>query len=158
MVVIASYNTIARYCGRYVGINLTSNALLEAQWYLFSVVFLLGAAHALIHNVHVRVDVVYDRLRARARAWINLIGGGLLLLPFCIFAIWASWPPVISSWRIHEISPDPGGLPRYPIKMLIPIAFMFIILQGVAEMIKMIAFLRQGGEEPESKKNDVGSL
>ena len=157
MVLVASYNTIARYFGRYVGLNLTSNALLETQWYLFSVVFLLGAAYALRHNVHVRVDVVYAHLHARARTWINLIGGGLLLLPFSIFAIWASWRPVYSSWRIHEISPDPGGLPRYPIKMLIPVAFLLIILQGVAEMIKLAAFLRRG-EEPESKKNHAGTL
>ena len=158
MVLVASYNTIARYCGRYVGRNLTSNALLETQWYLFSAVFLLGAAYALIHNVHVRVDVMYAHLGARVRAWINLIGGGLLLLPFSIFAIWASWRPVMSSWQIQEMSPDPGGLPRYPIKMLIPVAFVLLILQGIAEMIKIVVFLRQGGEEPGSKEDNVGSL
>jgi len=81
-----------------------------------------------------------------------------LLLPFSIFAIWASWEPVISSWHILERSPDPGGLPRYPIKMLIPVAFGLLILQGIAEMIKVVAFLRQGAAEPESKEKNVGTL
>ena len=146
MVLIASYNSVARYLGRFIGRNLTSNALLETQWYLFSVVFLLGAAYTLRRDGHVRVDVIYDRLGARARAWINLVGGIVFLLPFCAVMVWATWKPVRSSWAIREMSPDPGGLPRYPIKTLIPIAFLLLILQGISEVVKHARFLRGAGE------------
>jgi len=143
MVLIASYNAIVRYLGRYIGRNFSSNAYLESQWYLFSVIFLLGAAWALKEDAHVRVDVFYGRVSERVRAWINLLGGLLLTLPFCLFVLWASLPSVQNSWRIREGSPDPGGLPRYPLKAMILVGFVLLLLQGISEVIKTARVLRR---------------
>lgn len=151
MVLVASYNTLARYLGKYLQHNITSNALLETQWYLFSLIFLLGASYTLKQDAHVRVDVIYDRLTAKGRAWINLLGCIFFLLPFCLFAIWTSLGPVRSSWEVLEVSPDPGGLLRYPIKTLIPIAFFLLVMQGISFLIRQVSVL--GGyamEEPQA--------
>jgi TRAP-type mannitol/chloroaromatic compound transport system permease small subunit len=143
MVLIGAYNAVARYLGRFLGTDLSSNAYIEAQWYLFSLVFLLGAAHALQSGSHVRVDVLYARLSRRGQAWIDLLGHVLFLLPFSLFGLWVSWPSVHNSWKVWEVSPDPGGLPRYPIKTLILVCFAMLFVQGVAEIIKAVARLRQ---------------
>lgn len=142
MVLIGAFNAVARYLGRGIGINLSSNAYLEAQWYLFSLVFLLGAAYTFKHNNHVRVDVLYGRLSRRGKAWIDLVGTLVFLLPFSVFCIVVSWPSVANSWSVLEGSADPGGLPRYPIKSMILVAFVFLILQGMAEILRAIATLR----------------
>lgn len=147
MVVISAFNAIARYVGKWIGINLSSNLYLELQWYLFSLIFLLGAAYALKENAHVRVDVIYGRLRARSRALINVIGSVLMLIPFCLFVLWVSWPSIRNSWVIREGSPDPSGLPRYPIKAMIIVAFVLLLAQGVAELIKAVRVLRAGEHE-----------
>ena len=163
MVLVGSYNTVARYVDGYRGrqegadgeafLRLSSNALLELQWYLFSLVFLLGAAYALRVNAHVRVDLVYGRLGTRGKAWIDLVGALVMLLPFTIFALWVSWPSVRNSWHVWEISPDPGGLPRYPIKTVILLAFVVLLLQGFSEVAKRIVILfgerdgESGGDE-----------
>jgi TRAP-type mannitol/chloroaromatic compound transport system permease small subunit len=141
MVAIGAFNAVARYLGRFASISLSSNAYIELQWYLFSALFLLGAANTLRQDAHVRVDVLYGRLGPRARAGIDLAGTLLFLLPFCVFVILMSWPAVESSWAIREQSPDPGGLPRYPIKALIPAAFGLLIVQGVSEGIKHLGRL-----------------
>ena len=142
MVLIGAYNAIARYLGRFIGVNLSSNAYIEAQWYLFSLLFLLGASYTLQQDAHVRVDVLFSRCSPRVRAWINVLGTLLLLLPFCVFLLWVSWPVVANSWRVREVSPDPGGLPRWPLKAVIPVCFSLLIVQGVSELIKEIARLR----------------
>ncbi len=142
MVLVGAYNAFARYLTRYTDWTLTSNALLELQWYLFSLVFLLGAAYTLYHNGHVRVDVFYSRLSPRGKAWVNLLGTLFFLIPFSVTMLWVSLPAVWNSWAIGEMSPDPGGLPRYPVKTLVPVAFLLIILQGVADAIRAYAFLR----------------
>lgn len=142
MILVAVYNVAARYVGRFAGTNLSSNAYIELQWYLFSMVFLLGAAYALKRDDHVRVDVLFGRLPPRARAWIDLLGTVLLLIPFSTLMLWASWPAVRASWAVRELSPDPGGLPRYPIKTLLLVSFVLLILQGIAELLKRIAVLR----------------
>ena len=152
MVLIGSFNAIVRYLDRYTGLSLSSNTYIELQWYLFSLVFLLGAAYTFKHNAHVRVDVFYGRLSARGKAWINLLGTVLFLIPFCVLMLWAAWPAVRESWSLLEVSPDPGGLPRYPIKTVIPIAFLLLMVQGGAILIRQIAILRghlpgEGGEE-----------
>ncbi len=152
MVVIGAYNALARYAGRWIGINLSSNSYLEMQWYLFSLVFLLGAAYALKHDDHVRVDVLYTRLSKRAKLWVDLVGTIVLMLPFAIFCIWASIPTVLNSWSIREASPDPGGLPRYPIKMMILVAFGLLLLQGMAEVIRKATLLR-GGSDSEREED-----
>ena len=155
MVLIASYNTVARYSGRYLGINLTSNALLELQWYLFSVVFLLGGAYALKRNAHVRVDVIFERLSPKARASINLAGTFLFLIPFSCMMLWATWGSVASSWAIMEQSSDPDGLPRYPVKTLIPIAFILLIFQGLSEAVKQVRVFRGKEDSSVAKKDSI---
>ena len=142
MVFVAAYNAIVRYAGRFLGANLSSNAYIETQWYLFSLIFLLGAAYALQQDAHVRVDVLFARFQPRTRAWINVLGTVLLLVPFCIFLLLVSWPVVANSWRVREVSPDPGGLPRWPLKMVIPVCFVLLVVQGISELIKEIARLR----------------
>lgn len=142
MVLIGAFNATARYLGRFMGWNLSSNLYLELQWYLFSMVFLLGGAYTLRTGGHVRVDVLYGRLSRRAQAWINTLGGFLLLLPFTAFCFWMSVPAVRNSWQVLEGSPDPGGLPRYPIKSMLLVGFGLLFLQGISELIKEIAILR----------------
>lgn len=132
--------------------TLTSNALLELQWYLFSAVFLLAAAYALKHDAHVRVDVLYDRLPQRARRWINLAGTFLFLIPFSILLLVTSLRPLLASWAILEMSPDKGGLPRYPIKTLIPVAAILILLQGLAEAIKLVHAMRHPEAVPGARE------
>jgi TRAP-type mannitol/chloroaromatic compound transport system permease small subunit len=150
MILIGAYNAAVRYLSRYVGISLSSNAYIELQWYMFSLVFLLGAAYTLRRNKHVRVDVICGQLSRRARGWINLLGTVLLLIPFVIVTLWVSWPSVRNSWAVREVSPDPGGLPRYPIKTVILVALGLLLLQGIAELIKQIANLRR----PEPKEDE----
>lgn len=142
MVLIGAYNAIVRYLGRSMGWNLSSNVYIELQWYLFSLVFLLGAAYTLRRGSHVRVDVFYGRLQPRGKAWVNLLGAVLFLIPFSIFMLWVSWPAVRESWRIREGSPDPGGLARYPIKTVILVAFVLLLIQAVSEIIKQLAIIR----------------
>ncbi len=150
MVLIGAYNAVVRYLGRFAGWNLSSNLYLELQWYLFSLLFLLAAGYGLKQDSHVRVDVLFARLSARARSWVNILGTVLLLLPFSVFALWVSWPSVRNSWVIREVSPDPGGLPRYPLKAVILLCFVLLVLQGLAELIKEVARLRSPSEPEEA--------
>ncbi|MDJ0536371.1 MAG: TRAP transporter small permease subunit [Xenococcaceae cyanobacterium MO_207.B15] len=136
MVIVGVWNVLGRYIGRFIGQNLTSNALIEIQWYLFDLVFLLGAAYAFKHNEHVRVDIFYKDLSPRRKALINFLGSVMFLIPFCGLIIYYSWGTILNSWSILEISPDPGGLPRYPIKSVIIISMVLLILQGISEAIK----------------------
>ena len=136
MVIVGVWNVLGRYLGRIIGTNLTSNSLIEIQWYLFDVVFLFGAAYALKYNEHVRVDIFYKGWSRRRQALANFIGSLLLLIPFSSLLIYYSWETVANSWKIREMSPDPGGLPRYPIKFAIILAFILLILQGISEAIK----------------------
>ncbi len=147
MVGVGAYNTLVRYLDRFTGLGLSSNTYIELQWYMYSLIFLLGAAWTLKHDAHVRVDVLFARLSPRGRAWVNLGGSALFLLPFCLLVIWTSWSTVYNSWAVLEVSPDPGGLPRYPIKTVIPIAFFLLFLQGISLAIKQIAFLRGLADE-----------
>ena len=141
MILIGAFNAVARYLGRFTGWNLSSNAYLELQWYLFSLVFLLGAAWTLKENAHVRVDVLYSRLSERAQAWINTVGALVFLLPFAVFGFAMSLETVADSWKVLESSSDPGGLPRYPLKTMIPVAFALLFVQGLSELIKSVAVL-----------------
>jgi TRAP-type mannitol/chloroaromatic compound transport system permease small subunit len=142
MVVIGAAYVIMRYVGRGVGVQVPgSNFFRELQVFLFNMVFLLGAAFVLIQNAHVRVDLIYATLTQRARAWIDIIGAALFLIPFCLLGLYLSHSFVVRSWRALEMSPNPGGLPLYPSKSLIIAAFILLILQGVSETVKNIAFL-----------------
>jgi TRAP-type mannitol/chloroaromatic compound transport system permease small subunit len=136
-VVICTVNALVRYA-----VNLSSNGWLEVQWYLNSAMFLLVAAYALKRNDHVRIDVIAGRLSARVQAWIDIVGSLLALLPVVLIIIWYSWPSLVNSWNIQEHSSDPGGLIRWPMRLLIPVAFSMLALQGVSEIIKRVAFLK----------------
>lgn len=157
MVLIGVWNVIGRYVGQAIGQNLSSNALIETQWQLFDLVFLLGAAYGLKHNEHVRVDVFYSGWSAKRKALADLIGNLGFLIPFCVMVIWFSWNTVLASWQIREMSPDPGGLPLYPIKTVILLGFVLLILQGFANAIKNIAVLK-GVQQPPAEEEHESAL
>ena len=136
-VLVCTGNAVARYA-----LNIGSNAWLELQWYLNAAVFLLIAGYALKRNEHVRIDVIIGRLPERTQAWIDLLGGLFMLLPVTVIIAWYSWPSLVNSWHIDEYSSDPGGLIRWPVRILIPLAFTLLALQGVSEVIKRVAFLK----------------
>jgi len=142
MVLLGAFNAIARYLTKYTGVSLASNAYTELQWYFFSLIFLLGAAYGLLHDVHVRVDVLFARLGRKTQAWIDIAGTVVFLIPFCVLMLWVSWPAVRNSWSIRETSPDPGGLPRYPIKAVILLCFVLLALQALSHIVKQIEVLR----------------
>ncbi len=148
MVLLGTTNALTRYASRQWGLSLNLTPLVEAQWYLFSVIFLLGAAYALRHDVHVRVDVVFERLSQRARGWIDLVGTMLFLVPFAVMMLWVAFPSVRSSWQIREGSPDPGGLARWPIKALVLVSFTLLLLQAMSQMIRHVDAIR--GRAPTS--------
>jgi TRAP-type mannitol/chloroaromatic compound transport system permease small subunit len=136
MVAVGAWNVIGRYLGNIIDTSLTSNSLIEIQWYLFDVVFLFGAAYALKYNEHVRVDIFYKGWNRRRQALANFFGNLMFLIPFSSLLIYYSWGTIVNSWNVREMSPDPGGLPRYPIKFSIILAFILLILQGTSEAIK----------------------
>ena len=136
-VLICAAAASARYA-----LNLGSNAWLEIQWYLNSAVFLLVAAYALKRNDHVRIDAIAGRLPPRFLAWIDIVGGIFALLPAMIIIAWYSWPSLANSFRINKYSSDPGGLIRWPVRLLIPVSFSLVALQGVSEIIKRVGFLK----------------
>ena len=118
-------------------------AMQESVVYLHSLVFMLGAAYTLKHNGHVRVDIFYEKLSPRGRAWIDLLGSLLLLIPFCIFVIYASWGYVSLSWSLTEGSREAGGLPGvFLLKTLIPVMAALVMLQGIAQALRCILVLR----------------
>ena len=134
---ISAANAVLRY-----GLNSSSNAWLEIQWYLFGAIFLLGAGYTLKHNGHVRIDVLYGRYSVRGKAWVDLIGTLLFLLPMSGLMAWLGWHFFVASYAIGESSPDAGGLWRWPIKLMLPLGFALLWLQGVAEALKRVAMLR----------------
>ena len=134
---VSAINAMIRYA-----FDMSSNAWLELQWYMFAVVVMLGAAYTLQRNEHVRVDVVYMGLSDRNKLWVDIIGGVLFLLPACVLLGWLSWPFFMQSWDQNEMSSNAGGLLRWPVKFLIPFGFAMIALQGVSEITKRIAALR----------------
>ncbi len=136
-VLISAGNALARYA-----FNVSSNAWLEVQWYLFAAVFLLCAGYALKHNQHVRIDVVAGRLSPRAQAWLEVLGTLLFLLPMALLILWLSWPVFVDSWRSGEVSSNANGLVLWPARLLVPAGFGLLVLQGLAELIKRVAFLR----------------
>jgi len=147
LVGIGALNTVLRYLGGWLGVSLTSNSLGDNQWMLYSAMFLLGAGWTLQRDDHVRVDVVYERLSLARRAWVDLLGSLLLLLPFCAFGLWVSWDYALDAVRLLETSADAGQLPIWPAKLLILAGFSLLALQGVATVLRSVALL--GGSPPE---------
>lgn len=118
-----------------------SNSFLEAQWYMFAAIVLLGAGWTLKMNEHVRVDLLYGWVSERTRTWIDLLGAIFCLVPMCLVLIWFTWPWFLESWRTGEVSANAGGLPRWPVKLILPAGFLLVLLQGVSEIIKCVAAL-----------------
>ncbi|HLW13424.1 MAG TPA: TRAP transporter small permease subunit [Casimicrobiaceae bacterium] len=121
--------------------NYSSNAYLEIQWYLFSVIFLFGAGYTLLRNEHVRIDIIQGKLSPRAQSWIDVVGIVLFLMPMSLIIMWLSWPLFMDSLARHEVSTNAGGLIIWPARLMVPIGFALLIIQGVSELIKRIAFL-----------------
>ena len=155
LVLVATLVSAGNALARYV-LGESSNAWLEIQWYLFGAVFLLAAGYTLKHNGHVRIDIFYGRLGAKGQAVIDLIGGLFFLLPMAGLLAWLGWPMFMDAWTTHEMSPDAGGLLRWPVKLLLPVGFGLLALQGVAEIIKRIGVLTGALVlEPEAPAEEV---
>jgi TRAP-type mannitol/chloroaromatic compound transport system permease small subunit len=118
-----------------------ANSFLELQWYMFAAIVLLGGPYTLKVNEHVRVDLVYGSVPERVRIWIDIIGGALFLLPICIILIYFTWPWFVESFVLGEQSNNAGGLLRWPVKLILPVGFTLMALQGISEIIKRIAAL-----------------
>ena len=137
-VLISAYNATVRYA-----FSTSSNAWLEIQWYLFSAVFLFCAGYALLHNQHVRTDVVSGYLSRRARAWIDILGTLFFLLPMAVAIMWMSWPVFVEAYVRHEVSTNAGGLTVWPARLMVPVGFLLLVLQGISELIHA-GFLQKG--------------
>lgn len=135
--------------------NMSSNGLLEIQWYLFAAVFLLGAGYGLLKNSHVRIDFISGMLTPRTRNWIDVGGILLALFPFCALCIYLSWPLFVQAYNSGEMSSNAGGLIRWPVYALVPVGFTLLMLQGVSELIKRLLFLTGRGEDPLSSENTM---
>jgi TRAP-type mannitol/chloroaromatic compound transport system permease small subunit len=122
--------------------SVSSNAFLEVQWYLFSAIFLLAAGYTLLRNEHVRIDVFLHRLPKRAQIWIDVFGLVFFLLPAAGLIGWLGWPLFVKAYVSGEMSENASGLIRWPAYLLIPVGFLLLVLQGISELIKRIAFLR----------------
>jgi TRAP-type mannitol/chloroaromatic compound transport system permease small subunit len=146
VVVISAGNAIVRYT-----IDWSSNGLLEIQWYLFSAIFLLCAAYVLNKNEHIRIDVIAGRLSPRAQNWIDVFGIVVFLLPMVIMTMTLSWPVFMNAWNSGETSANPGGLIRWPVRLLMPVGFFLLLLQGLSELVKRLAFLTGNGPNPLDK-------
>jgi TRAP-type mannitol/chloroaromatic compound transport system permease small subunit len=134
---ISAANAMSRYA-----YDLSSNAYLEIQWYLFAAIVMLGASHTLRVNEHVRVDIVYTHLSERGKEWLDMIGTALFLVPSMLAIAYYSWPFFMQSWQVQEMSGNAGGLIRWPVKFLVPLGFTLVALQGISEIIKRAASLR----------------
>jgi TRAP-type mannitol/chloroaromatic compound transport system permease small subunit len=142
--VVSAGNAFVRY-----GVSYSSNAWLEVQWYLFAGMVMLGASYTLFRNEHVRVDLLYSSVSDRVRLWIDVFGFVCFMLPAVMLLAWMTWPFFLDSFLRGEGSPNAGGLIRWPVKILLPIGFFLLTLQGLSELIKRIALLR--GVRPDAE-------
>ena len=134
---VSAGNAVSRYA-----LDMSSNAWLELQWYMFAGMVLLGAPFVLATNGHVRVDILYGQASPRTRAWIDLLGLTLFVLPVMSALTVMSWPLFVESYLGGEMSLNAGGLIRWPVKLVIPVGFALMVLQALSEIVKRIAFLR----------------
>jgi TRAP-type mannitol/chloroaromatic compound transport system permease small subunit len=134
--VVSAGNAMVRYA-----YDTSSNAWLEVQWYMFAVIVMFGASYTLKRNEHVRVDLLYMTLSRRGQLWVDILGTLFFLLPTCAILAWLSWPFFMQSYNVYEHSSNAGGLLRWPIKLVLPIGFALVALQGLSELIKRVAFL-----------------
>lgn len=143
MVLLSAGNAIVRKV-----FDWSSNSLLEGQWYLFSAVFLLCAGYALLRNQHVRIDIITGRFSPKTQAWVDILGTIFFLMPMAILIMTLSWPYFMRAYTDHEISGSAGGLILWPARLLLPIGFALLVLQGLSELMKRIAFVAGKGPDP----------
>ncbi len=148
-VLVSTGNAVVRYT-----LDTSSNAWLEIQWYLFSFVFLFCAGYTLLHNQHVRIDIVTSNFSRRVQTWIEILGTLFFLMPMAIAIMWLSWPVFLDAYRSNEVSSNAGGLPVWPGRLMLPAGFALLIIQGFSELIKRIAFLQ--GLIPDPSEKDEG--
>ena len=134
--IVSGGNAMIRYA-----YDMSANAWLEVQWYMFAVIVMFGASYTLKRNEHVRVDLLYMTMGRRGQLWIDILGTLFFLLPTCIILAWLSWPFFMQSFAVSEHSSNAGGLLRWPIKLVLPVGFLLVALQGISELIKRVAFL-----------------
>ena len=146
---ISAANAIIRKVFDY-----SSNGFLEVQWYLFAWSFLIAAGFTLLHREHVRIDVVNSRLSKKTQVWIDILGFTCFLLPLCITILYLSTPVFLQMYHSGEVSGNPGGLIRWPVWLAIPVGITLLMLQGISELIKRIAFLTGAGPDPMGKITD----
>ena len=151
-VVISAANAIVRKA-----FDMSSNAFLEVQWYLFSAVFLLCSAWTLQRNEHIRIDVINGRFTRRTQTWIDVFGTVFFLLPMVCLILYESLPWFLRAFESGEISSSAGGLILWPAKILVPAGFVLLLLQGLSELVKRIAFLRGQGPDPLERFHDKSS-
>lgn len=149
MVLISAGNAVSRYA-----LSMASNAWLELQWYLFSAVFLFCAGYTLLHNEHIRIDIIASFWSRRTQVWIDIFGTLFFLLPMSLYIMWSSWEPFMNAWTSGEVSGSAGGLIRWPARLMIPVGFFLLSLQGISELIKRIAFLQGLIPDPAEKPQD----
>ena len=142
-VIISSGNAVIRKA-----FNMSSNAWLEIQWYLFAAVFMLGVGYVFLRNGHVRIDIVSSRLSKRTNTINDCLGIVIFVIPLCVILIDLSWPFFYRAWVSGEISQNAGGLVRWPVILLIPVGFGILLMQSVSELIKRVAFLQGHLPEP----------
>lgn len=147
MTIISAGNAVVRFAFNY-----SSNGLLEIQWYLFAAIFLLCSPYTLQKNEHVRIDVLSGKLSPRGLAVIDIIGSLFFLLPMVVLVLYLSVPLVADSYHISEMSANAGGLIRWPVKILLPLGFTLLALQGISELIKRVAFLMGLISDPNAKE------
>jgi len=134
--------------------NTSSNACLEVQWYLFAASFLIAAGYTLLNQEHVKIDVLSSRLSKRGQIWIDIVGFSLFLIPMCLTILWFSIPFFLNGYRSGEVSSNAGGLIRWPVYAMMPLGFSLLLLQGISELIKRVAFLLGLIEDPTVKKEE----
>ena len=148
-VLISAVNAVVRKL-----FNMSSNGLLEIQWYLFAAVFLLAAGYTLLRQEHVRIDVILGRFSKRTQITIEAVCIVVFLFPFCINVITLVWPLVVQAYVTGEMSSNAGGLIRWPVFAMVPVGFALLLIQGVSELIKRIAFLQGRIDDPTKKKQE----
>ncbi len=143
LVLVVVFDVIVRYV-----FNESSVAIQELEWHLFAILFLMGAAITLQNDDHVRVDLFYSKFNAKRKAWLNILGTTIFLIPFTLLIIYASQNYALNSFALNESSPDPGGLPaRYILKAVIPSSFMFLLLEGISLLFKSILEIKNFNKE-----------
>ena len=147
--IISALNAVVRKAFDY-----SSNAFLEVQWYLFAASFLIASAYTLLNNEHVRIDVVAGRFSRRTQTWIDIFGFAVSLIPMCVAVLYLGMPTVMQAWRSGEMSQNAGGLVRWPVYAMMPLGFSLLLLQGISELIKRIAFLRGLIDDPGKKAHE----